>query len=163
MSETEKNTVQVQDEERAAQEYFQTQELTRSELMDMAVVMRGIRDYTVSTQNESQLQSTLQRVAEKVVQKFVTIATTGLIGFLARQALKASLNYLKKIDKQTMLGMMNQGISALESLANTMTQNPTWQKIRVDVGMLRFPEEQVQYIISCGNIKAVQINGSWQS
>ena len=124
MSETEKMNVQTQGEERATQEYVQTQELTRNEIMDM---------------------------------------TNNVVGFLAKQALKASLNYLKEIDKQTMLGMMNQGISTLESLANTMTQNPTWQKIRVDVGMLRFSEEQVQYIISCGNIKAVQINGSWQN
>lgn len=105
----------------------------------------------------------MQSVAVAVVKKFIAVATNNVVGFLAKQALKASLNYLKEIDKQTMLGMMNQGISTLESLANTMTQNPTWQKIRVDVGMLRFSEEQVQYIISCGNIKAVQINGSWQN
>ena len=163
MSETEKMNVQAQGEERAAQEYVQTQELTRNEIMDMAVVMKGVRDYTVSTQNESRLQSVLQSVAVAVVKKFIAVATNNVVGFLEKQALKASLNYLKEIDKQTMLGMMNQGISTLESLANTMTQNPTWQKIRVDVGMLRFSEEQVQDIISCGNIKAVQINGSWQN
>ena len=38
MSETEKMNIQTQGEERAAQEYVQTQELTRNEIMDMAVV-----------------------------------------------------------------------------------------------------------------------------
>ena len=116
MSETEKMNVQAQGEERAAQEYVQTQELTRNEIMDMAVVMKGVRDYTVSTQNESRLQSVLQSVAVAVVKKFIAVATNNVVGFLEKQALKASLNYLKEIDKQTMLGMMNQGISTLESL-----------------------------------------------
>ena len=67
MSETEKMNVQTQGEERAAQEYVQTQELTRNEIMDMAVVMKGVRDYTVSTQNDSRLQSVLQSIAVAVV------------------------------------------------------------------------------------------------
>ena len=87
--------VQAQGEERAAQEYVQTQELTRNEIMDMAVVMKGVRDYTVSTQNESRLQSVLQSVAVAVVKIFITVETIYVVGFLAIQAFKASLNYLK--------------------------------------------------------------------
>ena len=145
------------------QEYFQTLEMTRDEIMSMAVVMRGVRNNTVEKQDESALEKVVQSVAIWTVKQFVKVTVSNPAAFFVKQALKASINYLKEIDKVTMVGMMNHGITALEELADTMANNPSWQKIRVQVGMLHFVDEQVQYVTSKGSILAVLINGSWQN
>ena len=145
------------------QEYFQTLEMTRDEIMDMAVAMYAVRDYAVENMNPTRLEEALQEVAGEVIGWLLTATTSDLVSDFVTNALNATIDYLQEIDKVTMVGMMNHGITALEELADTMANNPSWQKIRVQVGMLHFLDYHVQYVTSKGSILAVLINGSWQN
>ena len=146
------------------QEYFQTLEMTRDEIMDMAVVMYAVRDYAVENMNPTRLEEALQEVSTKAIELLLTEVTgSDKISSFVTNALNATIDYLQEIDKVTMVGAMNHGITALEELADTMANNPSWQKIRVQVGMLHFLDYHVQFVTSKGSILAVLINGSWQT
>ncbi len=166
MSETEKMNVQAQGEERATtQEYIQTVEVTRNELMDMVVVMKAIRSYAIDSPNEAALKKQIEYASTQALKWFL-ITTSGVSGYaawIAAKSVTAIAKYLLTADKVDLRASTTQGINAMEKLVNQMTANPTWQRIRVPMGVLAFVNENVKIFTSCGAIQAVQINGSWQN